>query len=140
MLGQYWFSLMAGLTETRIAIMSLGSLSTAWVVFDVDDGVLVKLLCQDLDARVGLLLIDELFELAEKSGQHNLYVDFADVAHVSSAALAQLVVLDRALRDFGRHLSLFSLDPSVRELFQATQLTNLLDIHAIPLPRTAAPA
>jgi len=115
--------------------MSLDALARLWAVQDVDDGVLVRVLYHDLDARTALLLIDELFELVQESGRPNLYLDFGEVDHLSSAVLNQLLVLDRTLRDAGGHLSLFSFNPCVREMLRATRLTDLLDVRAIPLPR-----
>ncbi len=114
--------------------MSLHSLSSRWEVRQVDDGTLVRVLDHGLDARTALLLCDELFELVEASGRPNLYLDLGAVVTLSSAVLAQLLALDRTLADAGGHLALFSCNACLRELLQATHLTNLLDVRVIPLP------
>jgi anti-anti-sigma factor len=114
--------------------MALHFLSHSWKVRDIADGTLVTITYKDLDENTALLLVDELYELVQESGRPNLYLDFGKVGAISSTVLAQLLVLDRTLREIGGQLALFSLTPGVHDALQASQLANLLDVHGIPLP------
>jgi anti-sigma B factor antagonist len=115
--------------------MALQFLSAAWEVQDVEDGIMVKVTHRDLDAGTAVLLFDDLLELAQESGQPHLYLDFGAVESLSSAVLGRLILLDRRLRDAGGRLTLFSLNPQVKELLYCCHLTDLLDVRGIPLPR-----
>ena len=53
---------------------------------------------------------------------------------VTSAALEQLVRLDRHVRQLGGSLSLFSLNAPATAAVAAARLTDVLDVHGIPLP------
>ncbi len=120
--------------------MATESLVNSWSIQDVEDGILVRVLYREVDARTGLLLVDELFELTQQRDRANLYLDFGEVELLSSAVLAHLLILDRTLKETGRHLTIFSLNPFVRGLLQVSRLTNLLDVRAIPLPRPVSHA
>ncbi len=119
--------------------MSREHVSVPWEVHGVEDGTLVRVLLHDLDSRTALLLVDELYELVQASGRPNLFLDFGEVEYLSSTVLTQLIVLDRTLHDGGGQLSLFSVNPYVRELLCTTHLIDLLDVRAIPLPRAFSP-
>ena len=44
-----------------------------------DDGTLVKLLPRDLDKETVPVLVEDLYELAQESGQPNLYLDLGEI-------------------------------------------------------------
>ncbi len=111
----------------------------AWEVQEVADGILVKVTHRDLDAGTAMLLFDDLLELAQERGRHNLYLDCGLVEFLSSAVLGRLMLLDRKLRDAGGRLTLFSLNPQLKELLQFSRLSDFLDIRGIPLPRWDRP-
>jgi anti-sigma B factor antagonist len=115
--------------------MVLQSQSQAWEVQELDDGTLVKVTHRDLDAGTAMLLFDDLLELAHESCHPNLFLDFGGVDYLSSAVLGRLILLDRRLRDAGGRLSLFSLNPQVKELLYSCRFDDLLDVRGIPLPR-----
>jgi anti-anti-sigma factor len=118
------------------SIMSQYVLSHAWEVLDAEDGLLVKVTPRDLDESTAMLLFDDLRELVQERGRANLYLDFGAVHLLSSAVLGRIILLDRKLRDAGGRLSLFNLNPPLRELLVFSRLTDILDVRAIPLPRS----
>jgi anti-anti-sigma factor len=82
-----------------------------------------------------MLLFDDLLELAQETGRPNLYLDFGAVESMSSAVLGRVILLHRKLRNAGGRLSLFSLNPPLKELLDMSLLTDVLDVRGIPLPR-----
>jgi anti-anti-sigma factor len=116
-------------------LMTHHSLSRPWELREVDDGLLVKVTHRDLDAGMAMLLFDDLLELAQETGRPNLYLDFGAVESMSSAVLGRVILLHRKLRNAGGRLSLFSLNPPLKELLDMSLLTDVLDVRGIPLPR-----
>ena len=98
--------------------MSLHILSHPWEVQEVEDGILVKITPQDLDVQTIAILTDELFELAQESGQRTLYLDFREVDLVPSILIGKLFALDRNLREVEGCLVLCNLNPVLTELLQ----------------------
>ena len=99
--------------------MSLRILSHPWEVQDLEDALLVKITPRDLDVGTVSVLTDELFELAQESGQRCLSLDFAEVHVLPSMVVGKLFALDRRLREVGGQLFLCNLEPSISELLQA---------------------
>jgi anti-anti-sigma regulatory factor len=95
--------------------MSMHFVSRPWQVQDVEDGTIVKLSEQDLDASLG----DELLDLAQESGRPNLYLDLLEVPSLPGAVAARLFTLDRRLRSAGGRLVLCNLAPGLSEALQA---------------------
>jgi anti-anti-sigma factor len=100
----------------------------SWEVRDMKDGTLVKLSYRDLDLETIPVLVDELFELVQESGQPNLYLDFAAIRVLPSVVMGKLISLEGKLREHGGRLVLTNIDPFVYQTFQATRLTDVLDI------------
>jgi anti-anti-sigma factor len=98
--------------------MSLHVLSHPWKVQQVKDGTLIRITRQDLDVTTVSVLAHELFELAQESGQPQLYLDFADVSFVPTVLLGKLLALDRQLHAIGGRLVLCGLNPEMQELFE----------------------
>jgi anti-anti-sigma regulatory factor len=94
--------------------MSMHFVSHAWQVQDVEDGIVVKLTEQDLDAA----LADELLDLAMESGRPNLYLDLLQVRALSGSIAGKLFGLDRQLRRNGGRLILCNLASMLCEALQ----------------------
>ncbi len=69
-----------------------------------------------------------LLDLAEESGDSDLFLDFNDVQYISTRMLGTLVHLGRELTARGRHLIVGNLSPQGYEAFVATRLDKLLDL------------
>src|ERR1700675_4472755 len=106
--------------------MSFHFCSHSWEVRDVHDGTLVKLANRDLDKETVPVLVDELFELVQESGQPNLYLDLSDIRFVPSVVMGKMLSLDTKLRQHGGRLVLMNIDPFIYQTFQATRLTEVL--------------
>ena len=108
--------------------MSFHFCSHPWEVRDADDGSIVKLMPRDLDKETIPVLVEDLFELVQESGQPNLYLDLSDVHLLASVVLGKMLALDKKLRKHAGRLILLHIDPFVYRLFQATRRTEVLDI------------
>jgi anti-anti-sigma factor len=104
--------------------MSFHFLSHRWEVKNLEDGILVTIGQQDMDA----VLVDELFELFLESGQPNLYLDLRDVRLLASVRFSQLILLHIKLRRSGGRLVLCNLNAYIFEAMQAVRLTEIFDI------------
>jgi anti-anti-sigma factor len=60
--------------------------------------------------------------------RHRLHLDFRDVRFVTASGLGQLVVLHQVLRARGGRLTLTGLSAHLREVFEVTRLTRVLDV------------
>jgi anti-anti-sigma factor len=60
--------------------------------------------------------------------RYRLHLDFRDVRLVTASGLGQLVVLHQALRARGGRLTLGGLSAHLREVFEVTRLTRVLDV------------
>jgi anti-anti-sigma factor len=118
--------------------MSFHFLSHSWEVKNLDDGIMVTVSQQELDASTIAILVDELHELVRQSGQSNLYVDLGHVRLLASIVFGKLITLDAKLRKMDCRLILCNLDPFIYQTFQATRLTDSLDIRVNLCPETAA--
>ena len=102
--------------------------SHAWEVRDMQDGMLIRLSPRDLDPDTVAVIVDELFELVQESGQTRLYLDLADIRQIASVVMGKLLALDARLREHGGQLILLDLNPFPYETLQAARLTEILDI------------
>src|SRR5437660_6811957 len=108
--------------------MALQFLSHNWQVEHIDNGIEVTLSQQELDSKAIWILVDELFELAQESGQSNLYVNFGNVRRLAAIVFDKLITLDKRMREVDCRLILCNVNPSVYESFRAARLTENLDI------------
>jgi anti-anti-sigma factor len=111
--------------------MSFHFCSHPWEVRDIDDGTLVKLTSRDLEKETIPVLVDDLFELVQESGQPNLYLDLGGIRVMASIVLGKLLSLDLKLRAQGGRLILTDLDPFLYQMFQATRLTDIVDVRPV---------
>jgi CheY-like chemotaxis protein/anti-anti-sigma regulatory factor len=121
--------------------MSMHFISHRWEVTTVEDGIMVTFDQQDLDPPILSVMIDDLFELVQESGQSNLYLNFAKVHLLPSIAFAKLIALGDQLNQSGCRLILCNVDHHLYEFLEAGQLTENLDIREAdtPWPNTRHP-
>jgi len=73
-------------------------------------------------------LRESLEPVIEKNGDGRMLLDFVNVEFMTSAMLGLLVRLNKKVRERGGGLGLCNVDPSIRKVFEITQLTKILDI------------
>lgn len=106
---------------------------------DVDRSgpVAVVALRGPLDLQVSQGALAALTELIA-SGAHRMVLDLEAVPHVDSSGLRVVVIAVKRLRGLGGDLAVCALAPAVRAVFELTQLTRLVQIHATRSEATAA--
>lgn len=72
---------------------------------------------------------DEITEIIDQSGTPLLLINFANVDHLSSAALGALITINNKTRDKSGTLRLANIDPQIYEVFVITRLNKLFNIH-----------
>ncbi|WP_432799695.1 STAS domain-containing protein [Poriferisphaera sp. WC338] len=72
---------------------------------------------------------DEISELIDQSTNPRLMLNFANVEHLSSAALGTLITIDKKVKKLGGQLRLSNIDPQIYEVFVITKLNKLFQIH-----------
>ena len=72
---------------------------------------------------------DELVALLEKSDPPDLLIDLEDVEFLSSSMLGKLIRLLKRTRQRKGRLRLCSIRPSIREVFEITQLHKVFEIY-----------
>ncbi len=72
---------------------------------------------------------EEISELIEAEAQPRILISFANVDHLSSAALGTLITINTKTRNREGELRLAEIDPQIREVFSITKLVNLFSIH-----------
>lgn len=72
---------------------------------------------------------DELFALVAATPTIKLLLNFANVEHLSSAALGMLINLQKEVSKQKGSLKLSDIRPQIYEVFKITRLSKLFDIH-----------
>ncbi len=72
---------------------------------------------------------DEITSLINESDKPMLLISFANVDHLSSAALGTLITINNRVRDKGGQLRLANIDAQIYEVFVITRLNKLFEIH-----------
>ncbi len=72
---------------------------------------------------------EEVLELVESEREPKILIRFANVDHLSSAALGTLITIHNRVKGAGGQLKLAEIDPQIYEVFSITKLTMLFDIH-----------
>ena len=72
---------------------------------------------------------DEISQLIEQSPNPRLMINFANVEHLSSAALGTLITINNKVKGKGGQLRLVNIDPQIYEVFVITKLNKLFQIH-----------
>lgn len=72
---------------------------------------------------------EEINALIESQERPRLLISFANVDHLSSAALGTLITIHNKVKARGGQLRLAQIDPQIYEVFVITKLNKLFDIH-----------
>lgn len=72
---------------------------------------------------------DELFALVSATPSIQLLLNFANVEHLSSAALGMLINLQKEVGKQNGQLKLADIRPQIYEVFKITRLSKMFDIH-----------
>ena len=72
---------------------------------------------------------DEIGRLVEASTSPKLLISFANVDHLSSAALGTLITINNRMKGRNGKLRLANIDPQILEVFKITKLDRLFQIH-----------
>ena len=71
---------------------------------------------------------EEIGTLIEAAAKPQLLISFANVDHLSSAALGTLITVNTKIRNKGGKLCLADIDPQIYEVFVITRLNQLFEI------------
>jgi anti-anti-sigma factor len=95
-----------------------------------ETSVLVHLVgCGSLNEQTTPGVEEQLIGLAAELGAVHLVVDLATVHYMSSIGLGMLIGLRQKLRTAGGQLSTRGVREEIYDMFDATRLTRLLDVH-----------
>ena len=72
---------------------------------------------------------EEIDGIIATSPEPKLLISFANVDHLSSAALGTLITINTKIRNRTGKLCLADIDPQIYEVFVITRLNQLFDIH-----------
>jgi len=72
---------------------------------------------------------EQITEIIERQPRPKLLISFANVDHLSSAALGSLITLNNKIRAKDGQLRLSNIDPQIYEIFVITKLNKLFQIH-----------
>ena len=72
---------------------------------------------------------DEILQIIDQEDRPKLLISFANVEHLSSAALGTLITINNKIRQKGGQLRLSNIDPQIYEVFVITKLNKLFQIH-----------
>lgn len=75
------------------------------------------------------LISEEISRLVDAESSPRLLISFANVDHLSSAALGALISINNKVRNKSGQLRLSSIDPQIHEVFVITRLNKLFQIH-----------
>jgi anti-sigma B factor antagonist len=104
-------------------------------------GTMVHLIgCGSLNEQSTPAVEEQLLSLAGEVGATHLLVDLSKVHYMSSIALGMLIGLRQKMRAYSGQLTLLGVSPEIFELFDATRLTRLLNVHRDEKPSPSANA
>lgn len=72
---------------------------------------------------------EEIARLIDAEPSPRLLISFANVEHLSSAALGTLITINNRIRARSGQLRLANIDPQIYEVFVITRLNKLFQIH-----------
>ena len=72
---------------------------------------------------------EEIAQLIDEAPNPKLLIDFANVEHLSSAALGTLITVNNRVKQKGGQLRLATIDEKIYEVFVITKLNKLFQIH-----------
>ena len=72
---------------------------------------------------------EEITSLVDSAPAPKLLISFANVDHLSSAALGTLITINNKVKNRKGQLRLANIDPQIAEVFKITKLDKLFQIH-----------
>ena len=81
-----------------------------------------------LDEQTIQVIGEQLFSLVDEMGRKNLLLNFGTVELLSIAALGQLVMLNRKIKDASGKLVLCGINSNIQEVFEITKLNRIIEI------------
>jgi len=72
---------------------------------------------------------EEIISLVEQEAKPKLVISFANVDHLSSAALGTLITIHNKVKAQQGRLRLADISPQIHEVFTITKLNKLFEIH-----------
>lgn len=72
---------------------------------------------------------DEIGGLIDGAAKPRMLISFANVDHLTSAALGALITIRNKVKGKDGELRLADIDPQIYEVFEITRLTGLFNIH-----------
>jgi len=72
---------------------------------------------------------EEISQLISQSNNPKILISFANVEHLSSAALGTLITVNNKVRQKSGQLRLSNIHPSIYDVFVITKLNKLFQIH-----------
>jgi anti-sigma B factor antagonist len=75
------------------------------------------------------IITNEIAELIDAEATPRLLISFANVEHLSSAALGALIKISGKVKSKHGQLRLANIDPQIYEVFVITRLNKLFQIH-----------
>jgi len=73
-------------------------------------------------------LSDAILPVAEDLGERKLVLNFGNVQFMSSAVLGLVIRIHKKVAEQGGRLEIWNLEPKLRQVFEITRLTEILDI------------
>jgi anti-sigma B factor antagonist len=96
----------------------------------IDQVVHVQFIDRNILDEANIKLIEEdIMKIIDGEPQPKMVISFADVEHLSSAALGTLITVNNKIKARSGRLRLADIDPQILEVFVITRLNKLFDIH-----------
>ncbi|QOJ00328.1 MAG: STAS domain-containing protein [Phycisphaeraceae bacterium] len=95
-----------------------------------DGVIIVEFIDRNILDEANIQMIgEEITALVDSEANPKLLVSFANVDHLSSAALGTLITVNNRVRPKNGQLKLANIDPQIYEVFVITRLNKLFSIH-----------
>jgi len=95
-----------------------------------DQVTIVEFIDRNILDEANIQLIgEEIAGLIDAEPSPRLLISFANVDHLSSAALGTLITINKKVRNNSGQLRLAQIDPQIYEVFVITKLNKLFQIH-----------
>ena len=104
-------------TDSRLRVKEVDTVTT---VEFIDRNILDEANIQAIGEEIG--------QIIESKPQPQLLINFANVDHLSSAALGTLITINTKIRNKDGKLCLTNIDPQIYEVFVITRLNQLFNI------------
>lgn len=99
-------------------------------VKQVQDVVQVEFIDRNILDEANIQQIgDEIGTIIDSKTTPKLLISFANVDHLSSAALGTLITVNNRIKSRKGQLRLANIDPQISEVFKITKLDRLFQIH-----------